>query len=221
MLSGCQQPSSYARSPQLEHGTGVTKLLLMPVDVELAEITTGGVREVNDQWTLQAKEHLSGLLDEILRHRGILRADYRPRPDAEREHVGTQVLKLHAAVGNTILQHYYNAEEKLPTKARFDWTLGPAVAALRAEYECDYALFVLVRDSYASSGRAVLIVLAVLATSGYFVPKGGQQSAFASLVDLRSGDVVWFNRIKREMGDLRTREAARETVAELLTDFPK
>ena len=40
---------------------------------------------------------------------------------------------------------------------------------------------------------------------------GGQQVGFASLVDLNSGQVVWFNRLARETGDLRTADEAAET----------
>jgi hypothetical protein len=34
---------------------------------------------------------------------------------------------------------------------------------------------------------------------------GGVQSGFASLVDLRTGDIVWFNQLGRATGDLRSR----------------
>ncbi len=50
--------------------------------------------------------------------------------------------------------------------------------------------------------------------------QGGMQVGFASLVDLQTGDVVWFNRLVNQAGDLRTVEPARKAVDELLTDFP-
>jgi len=110
---------------------------------------------------------------------------------------------------------------ELPTKPSFDWSLGPSVARLRDEYGSDYALFVFVRDSYATSGRIAVMVLTAILTRGMAQPQGGSQVAFASLVDLRTGDIVWFNQVLRRAGDLRTRETAGETVALLLKDFPK
>ena len=49
---------------------------------------------------------------------------------------------------------------------------------------------------------------------------GGSQAGFASLVDLQSGDIVWFNFLLRSSGDLREPAPARETIDRLLTDFP-
>jgi hypothetical protein len=48
--------------------------------------------------------------------------------------------------------------------------------------------------------------------------QGGTQVGFASVVDLRTGDIVWFNRLLRPQGDLRTPEAAAETVRALVSD---
>ena len=62
------------------------------------------------------------------------------------------------------------------------------------------------------------IVAAVLLGAG--VP-GGSQVGFASVVDLKTGDIVWFNRLARPSGDLRTPEAAEETVRTLVSDSLK
>ena len=51
--------------------------------------------------------------------------------------------------------------------------------------------------------------------------QGGVQVGYASLVDLQSGDIVWFNKIARGTGDLRTRAPAQETMRLLLVGLPK
>ena len=89
---------------------------------------------------------------------------------------------------------------------------------LRSRTGADYALFIYVRDSYASDGRKLVMVAGAALHIGML---GGIQSGFASLVDLRTGDVVWFNQMARAAGDLRTADAAAESVNVLLTDFPK
>jgi len=50
--------------------------------------------------------------------------------------------------------------------------------------------------------------------------QGGTQRGFASLVDLRTGDVVWYNRLLRAKGDMRNAKGARETADALLRGFP-
>jgi hypothetical protein len=49
---------------------------------------------------------------------------------------------------------------------------------------------------------------------------GGMQIGYASLVDLNSGRVVWFNQLVRPSGDLREPEKAAETLNALLGQFP-
>ena len=46
------------------------------------------------------------------------------------------------------------------------------------------------------------------------------QTGYASLVDLKTGRVLWFNRLQRGSGDLREAEKAAETVDALLNEFP-
>ena len=115
--------------------------------------------------------------------------------------------------------HQYNPMLKLPGKnGQFDWTLGPEVRFLKDKYEADYVLFVYLRDSYASTGRKVAFVVA--AAFGIGIPLG-QQIGFASLIDLDTGEIAWFNRLDRGVGDLRTDEAATKSVEILLSNFPK
>jgi len=101
------------------------------------------------------------------------------------------------------------------------WSLGPSVARLRDEFGADYALFTYIRDSYATAGRIAVQVFTALLSRGAYIAPGGAQVGYASLVDLRTGEIVWFNRLARAVGDLRSPEPARETMQVLLLDFPK
>ena len=48
------------------------------------------------------------------------------------------------------------------------------------------------------------------------MPNGGIQQAFVSLVDLKTGNVVWFNYLVSPVGDIRTPEGAAKMVDKLL-----
>jgi hypothetical protein len=107
----------------------------------------------------------------------------------------------------------------LPTKAgRLDWSFGDAMRPLGEASGARYGLFVWVRDSYASAER-VAMQIAIGALTG-IVLSGGVQIGYASLVDLQTGQVVWFNRLARAYGDLREPQPARESVDALLQGFP-
>src|SRR5215213_3329402 len=93
----------------------------------------------------------------------------------------------------------------------------------REHYGADYALFVFVRDSYSSAAKKALDVLTVIAGAAVgvgVVPTGGIQVGFASLVDLRTGNIVWFNRAIDGMGDLREETEDSPAADQLLKDIP-
>jgi len=196
-------------------------ILLMPIDLELSEFTAGGVNEPRADWTRTADELVGPALQKHLDARSVRLVGYPRGSDgiAALTPEDRQIDKLHAAVGMTILQHAFNEMNKLPTKGdRLDWTLGNSTRSLQQRFNADYALFVFVRDSYATAGRVAVILVGAVLGVGI---QGGSQIGFASLVDLRTGDIVWFNRLARGTGDLRTAAAAQETVEQLLANFPQ
>jgi hypothetical protein len=108
--------------------------------------------------------------------------------------------RLHGAVGNSI--------------------------ALGQRTGMDYALFLHAEDSFASGGRVALQVLGIAGCFvGFCAPNigGAGQFAYASLVDLRTGKVVWFNVLQAgsqvagiKFGDIRTPDGAAVMVERLL-----
>lgn len=217
-VSACVQTSNRAIDT-LNQGAENRRIVLMPADIELSLLNAGGIPEPRADWTDAAREHVQATLAEHVsdfeaeiifpRHADIL---------GELDPEEVQIVKLANAVGQSIMLHEYFPPLALPTKAgTFDWTIGPEAQQLKERYGADYALFLFLRDSYASSGRVAVILVAALFGVGV---QGGTQVGYASLVDLNTGQVVWFNRLARPSGDLRTPEAARETVETLLTDFP-
>ena len=203
-----------AAQPSLAEGfsklpTGA-RIVLMPVDVELYEVSGGGSVEPRADWTSAAAAHITTAL---LRSR--LGPGAHPMP-GETDAALTRVMQLHRAVSSAVVIHHYGSL-KLPTKRGLDWSLGPEASLLAEHGAADYALFVWMRDSYASAARKATIAVA----AAVFLPVfGGAQSGYASLVELRSGRIVWFNRLSRMSGDLRDQAAAQETVAALLDGFP-
>ena len=215
ILSGCVT-TSFKAGKTLTWADKQKMIALMPADVTLGELSAGGVFLPHAEWTKKA----DGLLGEALRAKlagvqvDMIEGTVGSSP-AEKD---VQLVKLHQAVGFSILLHQYQTPLALPTKKEsFDWTLGEDVRLLKERYGADYALFVYMKDSYATAGRAAAMVLVAVLGGAL---QGGTQVGFASLVDLNTGEVVWFNRLARGAGDLRTEQGAKETVEALLADFP-
>lgn len=189
-------------------------VVLVEPDIELYAVGAGGVEEPRKAWTETARRLYPQAARELLQAQGIpLRPDFALPADAGPEHRLRQLQLLNQAVSISILN--YGRGGTLRNKhGRFDWSLGPGVADLRQATGADYALFTYVRDSYTSGGRAAMRVLGFLLLGGDI--GGGVQVGLASLVDLRTGQVVWHNLLLDQTGDLRDPAGARETAGDLL-----
>lgn len=220
LTSACAQTRSAGPEVSITKPADGLSVLLMPADVQLSLLTTGGLQEPNAEWTEQGRQNVIASLKEEMAERSVKIVSYGDDSDASYQIAADdeQLVKLHEAVGNTIMLHKYVPGFTLPTKKdKFDWTLGEAVQELRDNRGVDYALFIHAEDSFSSGGRVALKF--ALALLGAHV-QGGRQVAFASLVDLDSGDVVWFNVLQSGVGDLRDPKLARQAIKQLLDSSP-
>lgn len=190
-------------------------VLVMPLDVELFSLSAGGVAEPRADWTAAARQHMAAALEQRTRALGLtMQMGTEDLADEFAEQVGLQA----AVAGSIALHHGVGGIWALPTKdGRLNWTFGDAMAPLAAKSGARYGLFFWVRDSYASAERkAAMVALAIMGIG----ITGGIQIGYASLVDLKTGQVVWFNHLARGTGDLREPEPAKETITSLLTGLP-
>ena len=217
LAQGCSSTQKVSTVDKLDNTKGHSKVLLMPIDVELSILTATGLTEPQAEWTENASVHMLEAIETNLKTNDIKMELYQSVSDSPAS-TELQLERLHQYVGNNVLVHHYGPLQ-LPSKNKqFDWTLGEQARELKNNTDADYALFVFVRDSYASAGRVAMQVGMALLGVGV---AGGTQVGFASLVDLNNGDIVWFNRLVSTTGDLRELEDAKETVNNLLDTLPK
>jgi hypothetical protein len=219
-LAGCATQSHQQITALNRVEAKQPRILLMPLNVELSEMSAAGLLEPKADWTEAANKHMLEALRVENAKRNVQMLEYNEdKAPADKRDDLVQLSKLHGAVGQSIMIHQYMPPMVLPTKeGKFEWSLGPSTRALKEAYGADYALFVYVRDSYTSAGRAAMIFVAAVFRVHL---QGGTQVGFASLVDLNTGNVVWFNRLARASGDLRTEAAAQETVQTLIAGLPQ
>jgi len=227
-LAGCVQTRQYA-DVEFAPPQGDYKLLVMRPDVTVGSVTTGGLVEPRADWTESARANLLTALKAQQASRGgnvfiMEKRNSLPGIDAD---TIADLERLHYAVGSSIALHKYSGAY-LPTKRGkgLDWTLGEDAVALGRRTGYDYALFLHAEDSFASTGRVALQVLGIAGcVVGFCAPNigGAGQFAYASLVDLKTGEVVWFNVLQAgsqvagiKMGDIRSEEGAAQMVDRLL-----
>jgi hypothetical protein len=195
------------------------RLIVIEPDIEVSVLTAGGLLEPREDWTAEARSHVRSALQEEQGTRGgqttvATSGESAPGNPA----VLIELSRLHAAVGNTIKLHKYSGVSLPTKKTRFDWTLGELAVNYGVTSSYDYALFVHGRDSFSSGGRVALQAVSFLGclVAVCVVPGGGAQVAFASLVDLKTGQIVWFNVLTSEVGDIRTERGAKAMIDRLL-----
>ena len=226
-LSACVQTRQFA-DVQFTPPSGNYKLLVLRPDVTVGSLTTGGMVEPRADWTDQARASIVAALraQQAARGGNVSVIEHRNELTGVGEQELADVERLNLAVDQSIVEAKYLGDS-LPTKRRgLDWTLGQDAVKLGQKTGYDYALFLHAEDAVASKGRVALGLLGLAGCFiGFCAPNvGGQQQLdYASLVDLKTGDVVWFNVVSAgseipgiKFGDLRTPEGAAQMVDRLL-----
>jgi hypothetical protein len=218
--------SAWAR-PQMSKGYQFpagepVRIVILRPDVTVGSLTAGGVEEPNADWTAAARDNLAKALDDNQGRRGASVVAM-PEVTGDDAKVVDDYQKLFRAVSQSIMLHKYLRIAKLPTKKdSFDWTLGPGAARLGQIGGANYALLLYTHDSFGTSGRKALQVVGMLGCAVYVcvIVKGGIHYCYASLVDLKSGDVVWFDYLPSSYGDIRHPDGAQAQIDRLLQSLP-
>ena len=214
--ASAQSAASKNLAPGFTQLTKAAKVVVMPVDVELFSISAGGVAEPKADWTASALTHMKSAMVAKTNAIGL---NTTVMEEAVADEFGEQV-GLHAAVARAIAIHHGSGGVwALPTKEeKLDWSFADSMRPIESKTGSRYGLFVWVRDSYASPERKALMIGMALLGVGL---GGGIQTGYATLVDLQSGQVLWFNRLISSTGDLRDAKSAASSIDSLLAGFPK
>jgi hypothetical protein len=202
------------------------KIILFRPDVEVGSLGASGVPTPNADWTEEARKNI---VTSLRANQNAKSSELIEMAELAGEDAGyvAEYQSLFKAVGQSMILHSYAL--KLPTKKmpngkyKFDWTLGPGAQKLATMGGGNYGLFIYNYDAYSTSGRKAMQIFTLIASSalGFGVfPTGGQHVAYAALVDLENGNIVWFNAYAKNKGDVRTVEGAKERADTLLSTLP-
>lgn len=227
-IAACVQTRQYA-DVEFKPPQGNYRLLVLRPDVTVGSLTTGGMVEPRADWTEEARSNIIAALEAQQAARGgnLTIIDRRNQLAGVSEQELADLERLNFVVDESIVEHEYLGDT-LPTKRHrgLDWTLGSDAVRLGQQTGYDYALFLHAEDQVASSGRIALGMLGIAGCIvGFCAPNvgGAEQLDYASLVDLRTGQVVWFNVVDAasevpgiKFGDLRSPQGAAQMVERLL-----
>jgi hypothetical protein len=225
LLSGCAAGPTAKVHYTIKQDPGsrpLRQVVLLPVDVDVYEMSTGGVREEVPEWSDTAEENVRSALLVSKNPQGnccvTREVDSSVLTDEERD-----MLEEHLALFNTVAANAMWAD--LPGNSawhfksqHFDYTLGDGLAFLKTRYGVDAGLIILGEDVVSTAGRKTTAVVGAM--FGVYLPLG-HSTLVGGLVDFETGDLLWLNHtVSTGQADLRERGSALELARELMAGYP-
>lgn len=227
LLSGCA--TTYRTNLRFEDYFCAQRpktIAIMPPDIKIHRLTAGGVSELVDEWSDEATEKVVNLLiQQINSFRSLTVSSFKIEYlNEEKRSFLKEQRGLFNAVSYSIISHTYLPESTFSHKiAHFDYTLGHEIAPLSEIANADTLLFCSGRNYIWTSGRVVLSTFGLLigaATGVSVIVPAGPEWLVVSLVDAKTGDVVWFDFVAMP-GDLRNEEVDRKHIKRIFSSFPE
>jgi hypothetical protein len=217
---------------------GTLNIVIFRPDVSVASQQVTGLIVPKADWTEAARANIR---ESLIARAATFNAQVQFVDELEGEHAALLIeyRALYEKVSSAIVHHLI-AGDTLPTKQKvvpnprrpsargrkvnlLDWSLGPGTARLKDVTGADYAMFVYTYDAYGDTGRKAsqavgALVCVVVAVCD--IPDSGLHVGYAALVELSTGNIVWFNSDPEMGGDPREREGADKRVRQLMEGFP-
>jgi len=161
------QKRTATRNALLAFGRWVRAHPLVQAEDNGRRAVTGGMFEARPEWTGQARKNMDDAIAEAQSKLGnvVVRLVDAIGPDAQAV-AAYQV--LFDVVAQPVVTHQFFKGNRLATKKYdnrnevFDWTLGPEVRRLPGAVQTDYALSILTKNAFGSTGRKIFQILAAV-----------------------------------------------------------
>jgi hypothetical protein len=215
-------PKAYRAHPQLEmRAKNVKHPGLVRPDIDICELTAGGVRELRDDWCEIGETCVLKAMVENLSGKEIKIKTLEVGKDIEKEVEDIQ--PLYRAVSLSIQLHTYGPYLFPEKKKNFEYSIGPIDGILQ-KFGADALIFVYGIDEISTAGRKALKAASVVVgafTGVVVMPRSGMTILSVALVEA-PGTILWYC-IKSSQGgyDLRKPKSASDLVENVLRDFPR
>lgn len=191
------------------------RVVVMPVEFRVIEISAGGVIEVLPDETEAAKAVYADAV--IKRFEGsqtysVVRI---PELSPEETTLLNEYVSLYSLVSQQAVE-MINSGGWGHKKKAFDYTVGPGLRFLAERAGADKAVFTGGHVMQSSGGR---ILLAIAATAAGFSVPTGNSNLSVSIVDLHTGEVEWLNATQYFNGQTVQHDPA-TVLSALFKDFP-
>jgi len=194
------------------------KLVILPVDITVREMSAGGVLEKVPEWTRDASQSIQHAIEESVKPRSDFTIVPMPTLSADEEAFLDEYLASYLVVGLTAqnMTQYGGAAWEHKRK-HFDYTLGTGLKFLKEKTGADAAIVAVGDDVVSTAGRKTAFV--VLAALGIAIPLGRSVLSLG-VVDLGNGDILWQHFDTSVSTDLKDPAGAASMIRGILQAYP-
>lgn len=194
------------------------KLVAIPAQIVVREISAGGVLEPVPKWTEAASANLSRAMADIAAARKDMALQATPEFDEDERELLDRYLATYLVVGSTAHSMTLTNDAAWEHKRKhFDYTVGEGLAFLREKSGADAAILIVGDDLVSSSERKATAVIGAI--FGVAIPLG-RSLVSVGIVDLASGDLLWMQHTFSSRYDLKDYEAAHAMLGEIFAAYP-
>lgn len=195
------------------------KVLVMPASITMYEVTAGGVKEEVPDWSAEASNNVLKAVSAALAKSGGTQEITMPRLSATDRALVDEHMALYKLVVNTAP----NSGLKHKVR-RFDYGIGPGLAAVLGKTGADVVVMVYGRDYASTAGRKTKAVLGKIPIVNIFTGgevQLGHSFVHIGVIDLKTGDLLWMNSEYREgASNLREYDDVEDLIAEIFKWYP-
>jgi hypothetical protein len=194
------------------------KILLMPPQMFVAEMSAGGVIQKQDDWTKQANENLLAAAETHARENGRFETMRMPALSPEEAEIVESHIGLYDRVASAIHAYGQGRDSGWELKkSEWDYTLGDGLAFLREKTGADSALIFVGADIISTGGRKAAFTVGLLI--GIAIPLG-QSFITVGLADLKTGEIQWLSYDQSMSMDSREAGEVEKLVREFFKTWP-
>jgi hypothetical protein len=194
------------------------KVLLLPVDFDVLEMSASGIVEAVPEATQQAEAALTDSAGRVLRATKRFQIVDMPAVSDEEKTLIKEHLALYKLTANNAAQMIRLGGPAWKAKQKnFDYSIGDGLKFLIERSGADTAVVVAGAKVNSSGGRVAMFLL--LAAAGVAIPLGGAQ-ATGGLIDLDTGRITWLDDSAAFKGDLNEKTNADNAMKILLGQYP-
>ena len=194
------------------------KVVVLPVNIEVVEVSAGGVEEKVPDWSKEASQSVFKALSAAI-NKQSLKELAAPQFSGDSAANVDEHLALYKLVVNTATSTGWRHKIK-----HFDYSIGPGLRRVADNTGVDVAIMVYGRDYVSTAGRMARAVAGNIPIVNIFTgpaPELGHSFIHVGVVDLRTGDLLWMNsNVRKGSTNLRDPDDAAKMVNEIFKWYP-